>query len=245
MFQSGMRFALGEEIEALRDSVARFAAEQIAPRAADIDRENAFPMDLWPKMGELGLHGITVPETLGGAGMGYLAHCVAIEEISRASASVGLSYGAHSNLCINQIAQERQRGAEGALPARADRRGDGRGAGDERARRGLGRGLDGPSRGAGRERRRCRLGARRQQDVDHQRARRGHARRLRQDRPRRRCPRHHRLPGRARHGGVHDGAEARQARHARLEHLRAGVRGLSRVPAENVLGAESGAGSTC
>jgi len=103
MYQSGMRFALGEEIDALRDMVARFAHEEIAPRAAEIDRSNEFPMDLWGKMGDLGLHGITVADTHGGAGMGYLAHCVAIEEISRASASVGLSYGAHSNLCVNQI----------------------------------------------------------------------------------------------------------------------------------------------
>jgi isovaleryl-CoA dehydrogenase len=105
LFQSGMLFGLGDELNALRDTVTRFAADEIAPRAADIDRENAFPADLWQKMGDLGLHGITVPEALGGAGMGYLAHCIAIEEISRASASVGLSYGAHSNLCINQIAR--------------------------------------------------------------------------------------------------------------------------------------------
>ena len=103
MFDFGMRFGLGEEIDALRDMVARFAREQIAPRAAEIDSSNEFPSDLWEAMGEIGLHGITVPESDGGAGMGYLAHCVAIEEISRASASVGLSYGAHSNLCINQI----------------------------------------------------------------------------------------------------------------------------------------------
>lgn len=103
MFNSGMQFSLGEEIEALRDSVARFARDEIAPRAAEIDRSNDFPMDLWKSMGDLGLHGITVPEADGGLGMGYLAHCVAIEEISRASASVGLSYGAHSNLCVNQI----------------------------------------------------------------------------------------------------------------------------------------------
>lgn len=103
MFDSGMQFGLGEEIEALREMVSRFAREQIAPRAAEIDRSNDFPADLWEAMGETGLHGITVPEADGGAGMGYLAHCVAIEEISRASASVGLSYGAHSNLCINQI----------------------------------------------------------------------------------------------------------------------------------------------
>ena len=105
MFDTGMRFGLSEEIESLRETVARFAAEEIAPRAAAIDADNAFPMELWPKMGELGLHGITVPEAEGGAEMGYLAHCVAIEEISRASASVGLSYGAHSNLCVNQIAR--------------------------------------------------------------------------------------------------------------------------------------------
>ena len=105
MFDTGMRFGLSEEIESLRETVARFAADEIAPRAADIDRDNAFPMDLWPKMGELGLHGITVPESEGGVEMGYLAHCIAIEEISRASASVGLSYGAHSNLCVNQIAR--------------------------------------------------------------------------------------------------------------------------------------------
>ena len=103
MFNSGMRFSLGEDIEALRDSVARYAQQEIAPRAAEIDRSNEFPMDLWESMGDLGLHGITVPEEEGGLGMGYLAHCVAIEEISRASASVALSYGAHSNLCINQI----------------------------------------------------------------------------------------------------------------------------------------------
>jgi len=98
-----LRFDLGGEVEMLRESVRAFAAAEIAPRAAEIDRSNAFPMDLWRKMGALGILGITVPETEGGAGLGYLAHCVAMEEISRASASVGLSYGAHSNLCVNQI----------------------------------------------------------------------------------------------------------------------------------------------
>ncbi len=96
-------FGLGEDIDALRASVAQFAADRIAPRAADIDRENRFPRELWPQMGELGLLGITVEDSLGGAGLGYVAHVVAMEEISRASASVGLSYGAHSNLCVNQI----------------------------------------------------------------------------------------------------------------------------------------------
>ena len=94
---------LGEEVTALRETVRRFADDRIAPRAMDIDRADRFPRDLWPEMGALGLHGITVKEEFGGADMGYLAHCVAMEEISRASASVGLSYGAHSNLCINQI----------------------------------------------------------------------------------------------------------------------------------------------
>jgi isovaleryl-CoA dehydrogenase len=100
-----LRFDHGSDIEMLRDSVRAFAAAEIAPRADEIDRTNMFPRDLWPKLGELGLHGITVAEADGGAGMGYLAHTIAIEEISRASASVGLSYGAHSNLCINQIAR--------------------------------------------------------------------------------------------------------------------------------------------
>ncbi len=102
---TSLRFDHGETIDMLRDSIAAFAAAEIAPRAADIDAGNLFPRDLWPKLGDLGLHGITVPEADGGAGLGYLAHVVAVEEISRASASVGLSYGAHSNLCINQIAR--------------------------------------------------------------------------------------------------------------------------------------------
>jgi isovaleryl-CoA dehydrogenase len=96
-------FGLGSDIDMLRDTVRSFASEKIAPRAAEIDEKDSFPIDLWPAMGELGLHGITVKEEYGGADMGYLAHCVAMEEISRASASVGLSYGAHSNLCVNQI----------------------------------------------------------------------------------------------------------------------------------------------
>ncbi len=99
----GLNFQLGEDIDALRDAVRDFAQSEIAPRAAEIDHTDQFPMDLWRKMGDLGVLGITVPEQYGGAAMGYLAHMVAMEEISRASASVGLSYGAHSNLCVNQI----------------------------------------------------------------------------------------------------------------------------------------------
>jgi len=99
----GLNFELGETLDILRATVADFAAEAIAPRAARIDRDNEFPRDLWPLLGDLGLLGITVEEEYGGANMGYLAHVVAMEEVSRASAAVGLSYGAHSNLCVNQI----------------------------------------------------------------------------------------------------------------------------------------------
>ncbi len=100
---SGFDFGLGADIEMLRKSVSGFAKDRIAPRADEIDRSNTFPRDLWPEMGALGLHGLTVEEEWGGAGLGYLAHCVAMEEVSRASGSVGLSYGAHSNLCVNQL----------------------------------------------------------------------------------------------------------------------------------------------
>ena len=96
-------FDLGESAEMVRESAKTFAEKEIAPRAAAIDRDNLFPRDLWPKMGALGLHGITAPEDYGGLGLGYLEHCVAMEEVSRASGAVGLSYGAHSNLCVNQI----------------------------------------------------------------------------------------------------------------------------------------------
>ncbi len=103
MFTTGMAFGLGDEIDLLRDTVHRFAQEKIAPQAAEIDSSNQFPMELWTELGSLGLLGMTADPDYGGTGMGYLAHTVAMEEISRASASVGLSYGAHSNLCVNQI----------------------------------------------------------------------------------------------------------------------------------------------
>ena len=100
---TSLNFGLGDTAEMLRDTVMSFAQEKIAPLAEEIDREDRFPRHLWPEMGNLGLHGITVEEEYGGSGLGYLEHCVAMEEVSRASASVGLSYGAHSNLCVNQI----------------------------------------------------------------------------------------------------------------------------------------------
>ena len=103
MAADGFDFGLGETADMLRRSVSGFAAQRIAPRAEEIDRTNTFPRDLWPALGQLGVHGLTVEEEWGGAGLGYLEHCIAMEEISRASGSVGLSYGAHSNLCINQL----------------------------------------------------------------------------------------------------------------------------------------------
>ncbi|NDF50531.1 MAG: isovaleryl-CoA dehydrogenase, partial [Betaproteobacteria bacterium] len=103
MQMPGLPFDLGETITALREALRDFVDQEITPRAADIDRHDQFPMDLWRKLGDMGVLGITVDERYGGAGLGYLAHIVAMEEISRGSASVGLSYGAHSNLCVNQI----------------------------------------------------------------------------------------------------------------------------------------------
>ena len=203
----------------LRDSVAGFAADRIAPLAERIDREDWFPRALWPEMGALGLHGITVSEEDGGAGLGYLEHCVAMEEISRASGSVGLSYGAHSNLCVNQIFRwgDTEQKAR-YLPKLISGEHLGALAMSEAGRR-LRRGVDEAAR---REARRP-LRAERHEILDHQRAAGRHARRLRQDRPGGRFARHHRF-----HRGeglcrLLRSAEARQARHARLGDRRAGL----------------------
>ena len=218
----GMQFDLGEDIAMLRETLQQFVASEITPRAAEIDRSDQFPMDLWRKLGELGVHGLTVSEEFGGTDLGYLAHIVAMEEISRGSASVGLSYGAHSNLCVNQIHRNGTPRAEGALPAGPDLRRIRRRAGHVRAQRRLRRRFDEAAGGLqGRP-----LDAQRQQDVDHQRPGcRCHGD-LRQERRPGRAARHHRLPRREGFQGLQGGPEARQARHARQPHRRAGVRGL-------------------
>jgi isovaleryl-CoA dehydrogenase len=112
-----LKHGLGEEIDMLRETVHQFAQAEIAPRADSIDANNEFPMDLWRKFGDLGLLGMTADEAYGGTAMGYLAHCVAMEEISRASASVGLSYGAHSNLCVNQMQKGHEAQKQRYLPS--------------------------------------------------------------------------------------------------------------------------------
>ena len=115
-----LNFDLGDNADMLRDSVRSFSQDRLAPLAERIDREDWFPIELWPEMGALGLHGITVDEEWGGAGMGYLEHCIAMEEVSRASASVGLSYGAHSNLCVNQLNRWGNARAKNPLSAETD-----------------------------------------------------------------------------------------------------------------------------
>ena len=119
MFIPSLDHSLGETIDIVRQTVRDFSAREISPRAQEIDKTNEFPEDLWLKLGSLGLLGITVPEEYGGAGLGYLAHAVVMEEISRGSASVGLSYGAHSNLCVNQNLSQRQRRPKKPLPSQA------------------------------------------------------------------------------------------------------------------------------
>ena len=219
---TGLDFDLGETADLLRESVRGFAADKIAPRADEIDRSNTFPRDLWPELGKLGVHGITVEEEWGGAGLGYLEHCVAMEEISRASGSVGLSYGAHSNLCVNQI---RRHGTEAQKRKYLPKLISGEHVG-ALAMSEVGAGSDVVAMTTRADREGRPLRPQRHQDVDHQRPACRHAGGLRQDRSGRRRARHHRVPDREGHEGILDRAEARQARHARLRHLRAGVRRL-------------------
>jgi len=142
-----LNFGLGETIDMLRDSVSSFTKKQIAPIAAETDEKNLFPSHMWKKLGKLGVLGITAPEEYGGANLGYLAHCVAMEEISRGSASIGLSYGAHSNLAVNQIVRNRNKNQRGKIPSESDLGRPRRGAGDVGAWRRFGRGFDEAPRG--------------------------------------------------------------------------------------------------
>ncbi len=208
----------------IRESTRRFAADKIAPLAARIDAEDWFPEALWPQMGELGLHGITVAEEYGGLGLGYLEHVVACEEISRASASIGLSYGAHSNLCVNQIHRWGNPDQKAKyLPKLVSGEHVGSLAMSEVGRR-LRRRLDeAPRRTAGR-----RLSPQRHQILDHQRRLCRHFGGLRQDHARCRIEGHHRLPDREGHVRLRDRPEDRQDGHARLAHRRAGLQRLLR-----------------
>ncbi len=175
---AALDFGLGEMADTIRETTQRFAADKIAPIAAKIDETDEFPRHLWQPMGELGLHGITVEEEWGGLGLGYLEHVVAQEEVARASASVGLSYGAHSNLCVNQIRRWANPEQKKQYPAQADQRRACRRAGDERGRR---RQRRRRNEAQGRKERQ-RLSPQRHQILDHQRLGSRHAGGLRQDR---------------------------------------------------------------
>ena len=220
---TGLDFGLGETADLLRDSVRGFAADRIAPRADEIDRSNTFPRDLWPELGALGVHGITVEEEWGGAGLGYLEHCVAMEEISRAS-GVGRAVLRRAFQSLHQPdPPQRQRRAEAPLSAEADFRRACRRAGDVGAECRLRRGLD-DARAPRRKGDRYVLNGSKMWITNGPHA--DDAGGLCQDRSCRRRAWHHRFHHRKRLQGFLDGAEARQARHARLRHLRTGVRGL-------------------
>ncbi len=235
-----LSFHHGETIDMLRSTVQQFAADEIAPRAESIDRTNTFPPDLWRKMGDLGLLGITVEDEYGGTAMGYLAHCVAMEEISRASASVGLSYGAHSNLCVNQI---RRNGSDAQKRKYLPKLVSGEHVGA----------LAMSEPGSGSDVVSMRLRADRKGDryvlngtkmwitngpdadtlvvyakTDPQAGPQGH----------------HGVPDREGHEGLLDRAEARQARHARLQHVRARVRRIAKCR-RRTSSARKGAASRC
>jgi isovaleryl-CoA dehydrogenase len=207
---------LGPEIDMLRTTVRDFSDDKIAPIAAEIDRDDRFPIELWPQMGALGLHGITVDEEHGGSGLGYLAHCVAMEEVSRGSASVGLSYGAHSNLCVNQI---RRNGSDAQRRKYLPKLVSGEHVGA----------LAMSEPGAGSDVVSMRLRADKKGEryiLNGTKLWITNAGGLCQDQPRCRAARHHRLPHREGDEGVPAGAKARQARHARLTDVGTGVRGL-------------------
>ncbi len=215
-------FDLGHTADMLRDTVRDFATDKIAPLAAEIDKTNLFPRHLWPQMGALGLHGITVEEEFGGSGMGYLEHVVAMEEVSRASGAVGLVlWGAFQSLHQSDPPQW-DAGAKAPLSAEADFRRACRRAGDERKRSGIGCRLHAIARGTARRS----LHPQRHQDVDHQRSLRRNAGDLCQDRSQCRPARHHRLLDRKGLQGIQRRAETRQAGHARLRYGRTCLRQL-------------------
>ena len=218
----GLDFGLGEDASLLRESVRSFSAAEIAPRADEIDRTNSFPRDLWLPMGALGLHGITVEEEWGGAGLGYLEHCIAMEEVSRASASVGLSYGAHSNLCVNQI---RRNGSEEQKRRYLPKLISGEHVG-ALAMSEAGSGSDVVSMATRAEQRGGRYVLNGSKmwitNAPHAEVLVVYAK----TDPRCRPVRHYRLPCRKGHERLLSVTEARQARHARLRYGRACVRGL-------------------
>ena len=212
----GLDFGLGETAELMRDTVRSFAADEVAPRAAEIDSSDEFPRDLWPKIGALGLHGITVEEEYGGAGMGYTEHVIAVEELSRASGSVGLSYGAHSNLCINQL---RRNGNDDQKRRYLPKLISGEHVGSL-AMSEFRAGSDVVSMKLRAEKERWPLYSERHEVLDHQCARCGCLGGLRQDGPRKEATRYYRLHHREGFSGLPCRTEARQTRYAGIEYRR-------------------------